>query len=112
MMSGTTGFRRLLTAGGAVVAALTLFGLLAVYGPVHLSSAGSGRAAPTGLALSLAIDPGDGSLIRAGGGALSRSTNQGQSWQSLPIPDALKPDKLVRVATISAAPSSVSRARC
>ena len=106
-MSGIGGIRRRLAAGGAVMAALTLLGLVSVYGPVRFSSAEAGRAAPTGSALGLAIDPADGSLVRVGGGALSRSTDQGQSWQSLPIPDALQPDKLVQVATSSAAPSTL-----
>lgn len=107
MMSGAGGSRRRFTVGGAVVAAILLLGLVAAYGPGRLSSAERDRTVPTGSVLGLAVDPADGSLVKADGGAVSRSTDRGQSWQSLPVPDASRPDKLVRVAASSAAPASL-----
>jgi photosystem II stability/assembly factor-like uncharacterized protein len=105
-MSSPGGVRRLLTAGGVVLAALGLAGLVAAYGSVRLSLAEPGRKASTESGLGLAVDPEDGSLVRVGG-VLSRSTDQGQTWVPLPIPDALKPERLIQVATSSAAPSSL-----
>jgi len=94
--------------GGVVgVVALALLSLAAAYGPIRSPSAASGHEAPPGSAAGLAVDPSDGSLIRAGDGTLSRSTDQGQSWQTLPVPDALKPEKLVQVAASSAGPASL-----
>lgn len=49
----------------------------------------------------LAVDPTDGSLLKAGGG-ISRSTDNGQSWTALPVPSALRPDKLRQVAATAA----------
>lgn len=63
-------------------------------------------AASSGPALSLAVDPADGSLLKAGGG-LFHSTDQGQSWQPLPLPDALHPETIRQVATSAAAPGSL-----
>jgi len=71
------------------------------------SGASDGRSGgQPGPAPSLAVDPADGSLLKAGGG-LFRSTDQGRSWQALAVPDALRPDGLAQVATSAAAPSSV-----
>lgn len=61
------------------------------------------QAAPV---LSLAVDATDGSLLKVGGG-LFRSTDQGQTWQPLPVPATLHPEKLRQVATSAAAPSSL-----
>lgn len=105
-MSRAGDFRRQLRLGSVAVAALVLLGLVAAYGPVGLLRADASRAAPTGSVPGLAVDPADGSLVRAGGG-LSRSVDGGQSWEPLPVPDALRPNRLVQVATSSAAPSSV-----
>ena len=51
---------------------------------------------------SLAVDPSDGSLLKAGGGVF-RSTDQGLSWSALPIPADLSPGAVKQVATTSAA---------
>ena len=106
-MSRVGDLRRLLIVGGVIVVALAGVAVVAAFGPARGGIEAAGRGAPTETALGLAVDPADGSLIRAGGGALTRSTDQGQSWQSLPIPDALKPNLLAQVATSSAAPSSL-----
>lgn len=57
--------------------------------------------------LSLAVDAVDGSLLKADDGGLFRSADQGRSWQALPVPAALRPERLRHVATTGAAPSSV-----
>lgn len=78
------------------------FGLLAA-GCGAARPGGAGTPAPVGPALSLAVDPADGSLLKAGGG-LFRSMDQGQSWSPLPLPAALRPDKTREVAVSTAAP--------
>lgn len=67
---------------------------------------GSGSAAPDGPAASLAVDPTDGSLLKAAGG-LFRSADQGRSWARLELPAARHPEQVRQVATTPAAPSSL-----
>lgn len=87
-------------AAGVLLALLILgglFGRTAVFG----GASGNVRAAPA--ATSLAVDAADGSLLKAAGG-IFRSTDQGQNWQALSIPDELDPGQIREVATTSAAP--------
>lgn len=70
------------------------------------SGPASGGAAPARIPPGLAVDPLDGSLLKASGGVY-RSTDQGQSWKALPVPSTLQPDRLYLVATSAAAPSSI-----
>lgn len=67
-----------------------------------------GTAAPdtTRAPQALAVDPTDGSLLKAGGGVF-RSTDQGHTWSALPIPSSLQPTSLLQVATTSAAPDTL-----
>lgn len=75
-------------------------------GPVPALAARDTRTGPQGGTSSLAVDPTDGSLLRADGG-LARSTDQGRSWQPLTIPRSLRPEAIPQVATTPAAPSRV-----
>ncbi|MGH2618447.1 MAG: WD40/YVTN/BNR-like repeat-containing protein, partial [Thermomicrobiales bacterium] len=52
---------------------------------------------------SLAVDAGDGSLLKAAGG-LFRSPDRGESWQPLPFPNDINPDQIREVVTTAAAP--------
>ncbi len=61
---------------------------------------------PVGPVTSVAIDAADGSLLEVAGG-LWRSTDQGQTWGTFPIPASLHPDKLRQVATMSSASASI-----
>ena len=72
--------------------------------PARSATSDVQAAVPVGPALSLAVDAGNGSLLEAAGG-LFRSTDQGRTWQPLPLPADLKPSTLVQVATTSAAAS-------
>jgi photosystem II stability/assembly factor-like uncharacterized protein len=89
-----------------LVVAISLTLLLAGCQSAFLGAPTAGTPAQGGPASSLAVDPTDGSLLRAGGG-LFRSADQGQSWRPLPLPDALHPDELGQIATSRAAPSSL-----
>lgn len=84
---------------------LTLPGLLLALvvgaGQPALSAAPDSRAG-----VQIAVDAGDGSLLKAEGG-LFRSTDRGRTWHPLPLPAALKPDAIRQVATSTAAPSSL-----
>ena len=66
-------------------------------------TASTGSAAGT---VGLAVDPRDGSLLKAAGG-LFRSTDKGQTWTALPVPAALQPKKLNRIATGLAVPARI-----
>ena len=59
-------------------------------------------AAPLAATTSLAVDAGDGSLLKVAGG-LFRSTDRGASWQPLALPDDLPADKIRQVATTAEA---------
>src|SRR5438874_6502392 len=50
----------------------------------------------------LAVDPSDGSLLKAAGGVF-RSVDQGASWSALTIPAELSPGTVKQVATTAAA---------
>lgn len=67
------------------------------------------RGGHSGPLLSLAVDPTDGSLLRAGGGVF-RSTDLGRSWQPLPIASHLQPDKIRQVVASAKAPGSLHAA--
>jgi photosystem II stability/assembly factor-like uncharacterized protein len=54
--------------------------------------------------LGIAVDGGDGTLLKAHGG-LFRSTDQGVSWHPFPIPVSLHPDRIGQVATTAADPA-------
>lgn len=88
----------------------TLLGFLAatsLAAPVPARAAARETGAgPQGGPSSLAIDPTDGSLLKADGG-LARSTDQGRSWRRLTIPANLRPEALRQVTTTAAAPSRV-----
>lgn len=60
-------------------------------------------AVPAAATTSLAVDAADGSLLKAAGG-LFRSTDQGQSWQPLSLPDDISPDQIHDVTTTTKAP--------
>ena len=64
---------------------------------------GQSDAAPLAATTSLAVDAGDGSLLKAAGG-LFRSTDRGASWRPLALPDDLPADKIRQVATTAEAP--------
>ncbi len=87
----------------ALVLALLLVGTWSAGGSGDLTAAST--ALPP-IVSGLAVDPADGSLLRAGGG-LFRSADQGRSWTALSLPDALHPDTLRQVATTVKAPSSL-----
>jgi photosystem II stability/assembly factor-like uncharacterized protein len=57
-------------------------------------------------ALSLAVDPSDGSLLKVGAGVF-RSADQGQTWSALPVPAALQPRALQQIETTTAAPGTL-----
>lgn len=52
---------------------------------------------------SLAVDAADGSLLKAAGG-LFRSSDPGESWQPMTLPDGIGPDQIRDVATSTKAP--------
>ncbi len=54
----------------------------------------------------LAVDPSDGSLLKAAGGVF-RSTDQGRTWSALVMPADLQPADIQQVATTSAAPGTL-----
>jgi photosystem II stability/assembly factor-like uncharacterized protein len=54
----------------------------------------------------LAVDPSDGSLLKAAAG-VSRSLDQGRTWSALPIPAELRPSAIRQVATTAAAPGTL-----
>ncbi len=54
--------------------------------------------------MSLAVDASDGSLLKVDGGVF-RSTDRGASWDPLPIPASLYPDRIRQVATTGVAPA-------
>lgn len=62
-------------------------------------------ATPPGPAVSLAVDPVDGTLLKAERG-LFRSADQGQSWETVPVP-SVPQEKLRSVATSAAAPGAL-----
>lgn len=92
--------RRALLAIAAGLLALPVFAVLFARtgDPGSLSAA-----APAAATTSLAVDATDGSLLKAAGG-LFRSTDQGESWQPLSLPDDITPDQIREVATTIEAP--------
>lgn len=72
--------------------------------PVPSAALDSRPGAQAEPASSLAVDPTDGSLLKAGGG-LFRSADQGRSWNPLSLLAALHAEKIHQVATSAAAPS-------
>jgi len=54
----------------------------------------------------MAVDPSDGSLLKAAAG-LFRSSDQGHTWSPLQIPADLQPNVLQQVGTTSAAPGTL-----
>jgi len=67
---------------------------------------GGGATDATRPAMGLAVDPSDGSLLKAAGG-IFRSSDQGQTWVALPIPSDLEPGNLQQVATTGPAPGTL-----
>ena len=67
-------------------------------------SAGQSAAAldPSRPPQALAVDPSDGSLLKAAAGVF-RSTDQGRTWSALAMPADLQPTVIQQVATTSAA---------
>lgn len=63
----------------------------------------SPRAAVPAASTSLAVDATDGSLLKAAGG-LFRSSDQGKSWQPLPLPEENNAEQIRDVATTKEAP--------
>ena len=73
--------------------------LVAACGTLITGSPSAAQTEPTDDASPpLAIDPFDGSLLRAGGG-LFRTRDQGQSWQPVGLPNAVPAQKVRLVAT-------------
>jgi len=67
------------------------------------SSAGADLSGPP---QALAVDPSDGSLLKAASGVF-RSMDQGRTWSALSIPADLQPADIQQVATTAAAPGTV-----
>ncbi len=84
---------------GAILVLLVLGGLAVRI----VLAGGQSDVAPGAAATSLAVDAGDGSLLKAAGG-LFRSADRGQSWQPLSLPEDVNPDQVREVATTTAAP--------
>jgi len=87
---------------GATTLAIVIFVL------AGCQSAGQSAAAldPSRPPQALAVDPADGSLLKAAGGVF-RSTDQGRTWSALAIPADLQPTVIQQVATTSAAPGTL-----
>jgi photosystem II stability/assembly factor-like uncharacterized protein len=54
----------------------------------------------------LAVDPSDGSLLKAASGVF-RSPDQGRTWSAVVMPAELQPNDIQQVATTSAAPGTL-----
>jgi photosystem II stability/assembly factor-like uncharacterized protein len=101
--AGPSRARRLL--GPALVLALLLLGAWTAWPGVAQDQTAASPGAPAAIS-GLAVDPTDGSLLRAGGG-LFRSADDSQHWTALSLPAALHPDQMRWVATTAKAPKSL-----
>ncbi len=81
---------------------IALFALAAFLGACRSITQVPPPADPSRAPQSLAVDPSDGSLLKAAGGVF-RSTDQGVSWSALPIAADLSPGAVKQVATTAAA---------
>ncbi len=90
----------------AIVSGLSALFLAGCGTVVTGSSNVAQRVFPADSKPALAVDPSDGSLLRASGG-LFRSRDQGQSWQPVELPRGLPADRISLVATAASGSSVI-----
>ncbi len=75
--------------------------VLVLAAAIGMANAADRVAAPTGDIVALAFDPVGHRLFKASAHALYRSANDGQSWQSVSLPEAVQRGKITSIAVAS-----------
>jgi photosystem II stability/assembly factor-like uncharacterized protein len=92
--------------GTRISFAAVLLAIALLQGVITPPGASAQESSPAGSAVSVAVDAADGSLLKIDGGLL-RSTDDGQSWTPLALPEGVDPTTLRWVATTAEAPDSL-----